>query len=843
MGQRLSYWIFLGAIGFASFFLLRPNVDFNARAPIEESRSTIEGMTEKLAGELGFSVDSLHMLTLRTQHLKYAESAMDSLGTSSLPQLHEKDLFLNGWQVLIGSRVEEGPGIITGAADLYEKSGKIQIRYDRDSDVRRFTTNPAAFNPTFVAGDSLASIASRIVSDIFGYDLQQYSLKNVEIRDTLVAPGNNGLPNRPLDFTDTRVGNHLLFRWEKQNPQLDGPHSLNLEIQPIIRELQLPVGPQIKYGVSVIDFKALDVNEPPVLSKRYDIQNLTYILSFLSLAILVLLTFYLGIRYINEGQVEWKRVLLLLAAVMLGIFGWRAIFMVNTFNPFLSEGAVLSMMVNHLLIGLLCGLYAAMAYIGWEALARKQNQDQLHLIDAFWRKRIFFHETGEGMLRGYAMGGTALGLLAAGLYLTGGYYYQFDSQFGFTEPSLEPKLVTINISALTTVILVSLGHVGAVLSFLKQKIKSSWIYYPTAVLLTGFLFAGSAKLFDIQAPVWVVYGLFTLLTPVIVITFEKAGLFSFFTGWWVLMVVILTTPYMGSSSIEIAYISWVQGLLLLIPLAFAVVAYRYGGSVSELGSYTPEYQERLANHLRVEKEIEIARESQFKLMPLKPPSVPGVDLYGFFLPSFEVGGDYFDYVINRNGREEPEAITMTIADVSGKAMKAAMHAVFTSGLLLSRLHRDHPASILREVAPTLYYRTDPKTFITCIIAQYNLSTKAMTIANAGHCLPILKRNGAAEFIRTPEPKYPLGIMQEVQYNSMETTVAQNDFVLFYSDGLPEAVNPEGKRFGYENLIGLVEELDTDQKTSQEIAMEIKRRVQKFSDYQLADDTTIICLKV
>jgi serine phosphatase RsbU (regulator of sigma subunit) len=245
----------------------------------------------------------------------------------------------------------------------------------------------------------------------------------------------------------------------------------------------------------------------------------------------------------------------------------------------------------------------------------------------------------------------------------------------------------------------------------------------------------------------------------------------------------------------------------------------------------------------VEKEIEIARESQFKLMPLQPPTVEGVDVYGFFMPSFEVGGDYFDYIVSSNGSPDNLVLNMTIADVSGKAMKAAMHAVFTSGLLLSRLHRDTPESILREITPTLYTRTDPQTFITCIIAQYEISSRKLRVANAGHCLPILKRNGSAEFISTPQPKYPLGVRNSVEYQPMEVELHEGDFLLLYSDGLPEAANPEGDRFGFDNLITLVESLDTDSRPSNEISVDIKRRIQKFSDYQLADDTTIICLKV
>ncbi|MEP0008454.1 MAG: PP2C family protein-serine/threonine phosphatase, partial [Balneola sp.] len=261
------------------------------------------------------------------------------------------------------------------------------------------------------------------------------------------------------------------------------------------------------------------------------------------------------------------------------------------------------------------------------------------------------------------------------------------------------------------------------------------------------------------------------------------------------------------------------------------------------GDYVPEYEEKISQHLRVEREIEIARESQYKLMPVKPPQAEGFDVHGFFLPSFEVGGDYFDYVLSENGDGSAKALTMVVVDVSGKAMRAAMPAIFTSGLLLSRMKEDSPAEILSEVCEPIYSRTDKRTFITCAMARYDLASKMLSVANAGHCKPILKRNGKADFIQTPDPKLPLGIKPDVKYQNLEFKLKKGDFFLLYSDGLPEAANEKGEWFGFDEVPALVERIDTDNLSANEIAQEIKRTVQKFSNYQLADDTTVICLKV
>ncbi|MFH5833539.1 PP2C family protein-serine/threonine phosphatase [Halalkalibaculum sp. DA384] len=842
----MAYWIFLGAVGYALFFLLRPSVDFNAGNPIHESRATVESRTSELARELGFSTDSLHMLSTRTQHLGYYEILADSLGDSlSRPgELHERDAFLSSWLVTVATSLDElETSLSLSQSDLFERAGHLQLRYDDEGKVRRAATNSVTDNPTFVPGDSLLGVAQKIVSDIFAYDLSEYRLSSVDIRDTSLSDVTPTFDNNSANVSETDVGSNTTFHWQIIEKANAGPERLILEIQPKIREVNGQYGTQIRYGASLISFAATDQNEPEQFARPFAPDSQYYIVLYLTVGLLVVLVFFKGIKHINKGQVEWKRALFVFVTITLAIFLWRILFLIYTHRPFLTDDMFTILFFNFLLFGAVCGLYGALAYIGWEATARENGDEQLHVIDAFWRYRFFFRETGDGLLRGFALGGVLLGGLSLALYLMGLVFYQHDSQFGFTEPSISPKLLTINMSGWVNAWLVALGHIGVVVGFLRKRLPNKKIFYPVAAILLGFLCAGSAALFGTNGTIWHEVILFTGLAPVLIYAFDRAGILTVSTGWWIFAVTIFTLPYVGSRSMDIGYVAWVQFFILGFPFLYGLASFRYGNSVSEMGGYIPQYQERIANHLRVEKEIEIARESQFKLMPLRPPSIPGVDVYGFFLPSFEVGGDYFDYVVGRNSRPEAEILTMTIADVSGKAMKAAMHAVFTSGLLLSRLSNDHPASILREVAPTLYHRTDPQTFITCIIAQYDPEMRKLTIANAGHCLPMIKREGRAEFITTPAPKYPLGLFDRVDYQALETNLQPGDFLLFYSDGLPEAVDPEGNRFGYENLAGLLESLDTDQKTCNEIALDIKRRIQKFSDYQLADDTTIICLKV
>lgn len=841
--KALHIWLYLGILGVLAFLLLRPAVDFNAGAPINESRSAIEQETFKLAEKLGVKTDSLQAMALRQQYFHYFNRIQqEHPGQYISPAaLNRQGISLSAWSVTMARPLDNYDAFVMSEGQLFERAGVLRVVHGNDGHVLEVKTNPQRENPTFVSGDSLFAIANTVVGDLFGYDISQYKLSNVQIQDSLNAVKRDAISKASGEGSER--GNRTELVWKKKESRGFDPQTLRLTVTPVIKKSLYPYGTRYEYGLSIDEFSTSDHRHQLQAAAANRDRSFSLMVFYGGLALMAGLVFFIGFRQIFRGQVDWSRALIVLSVSGIGVFGWRAIHLMSTYGSYLSNSAKMVVMLNTLIFGLVCGLYFAMAYIGWEALARKQQQTELTLIDAFWRRRLFFRETGRSLLRGYALGGILLGLFATVLYTFHLVYLQSDGFSNFAEASNQPQLLTINMSAVITASAISLGHVGVIFSFLKEKIKKQPLLMGIGVLVVGFLMAGIIRSAGTNGEIYEDIIVYTVLAVPLVYAFKQSGLVTVGIGLWVMTMVLMLTPFWGSPSLNVAMVGWAQLIVLLIPLIFGFFSYHYGHSVAEMEGYVPEYEERLANHLRVEKEIEIARESQFKLMPLQAPVVKGIDIYGFFLPSFEVGGDYFDYVVNTNGNGETDAVTFTVVDVSGKAMKAAMHAVFTSGLLLSRMHRDEPAHILDEISPTIYQKTDPKTFITCLIGRFRLSDRRLMLANAGHCLPLLKREGKAEFIKTPDPRYPLGVQPKVCYQAIDMQLQPGDFLLFYSDGLPEAINEKGERFGYENLPSLVEEIDTQAKSSQEIAVEIKRRIQKFSDYQLADDTTLICLKV
>jgi serine phosphatase RsbU (regulator of sigma subunit) len=842
--KRNSYiLILLGIIGLAGFIFLRPYTDFYAGSPISESRLQVETKLADISQNLGFSLDSLEVYTARKQHGKYYSDLLDTLDQEFTPyELNQRNRHFQSWVSVIGKKGAVSEMIISPGS-LFESYGRLKVRFSNSGKVIRMVPSEFSPNPTFLKGNSPIEIAETVIGNILGYDLSMYQFQNEEEDSTSIVlderPSETPLPNRA-----SVLSSGLEFNWLRKGDDHSVPALLSINLESVIKEYDQDDVFRTEFGYKINSFVAKNEFEPEQLDAASAQNDTAFIIVFFGCLILIVIcTFVVGVKNIFKGKVEWRRALFMFASVGLGVYGWQALFSMSSFMPFYGDTIILGAAVNNLIFGLAVGIYMALAYVAWEALARSQKHAQLDVIDALWQRKVFVREAGSGLIHGYALSGIIIGLFSLTIFVLGLYFSQSDSQFGFTEPSNKFQLLTLNMSTWTTTWLVVFVQIGFVYGLIHHWIKNKFLAVIVSIAVSALLVSTLGRLVGTNGAFYEDYLIFLVVSGVTIVGYQKYGILTILTAWWVFATVYMITPYWNSTSIEVAYIAWAQTGIIALPLVYGLIAYRFGMPLSEVGDYIPEYEERITQHLRVEREIEIARESQYKLMPLKPPIADGFDVHGFFLPSFEVGGDYFDYVLSKDEEGNPKALTMVVVDVSGKAMRAAMPAIFTSGLLLARIKEDSPAQILSEVSEPIFSRTDKRTFITCAMARYDLESKMISIANAGHCKPILKRNGKADFIQTQGPRFPLGIKPDVKYQNLEFKLKKGDFFLLYSDGLPEAANEQGEWFGFEEVPALVERIDTENLSANEIAQEIKRTVQKFSNYQLADDTTVICLKV
>ena len=253
------------------------------------------------------------------------------------------------------------------------------------------------------------------------------------------------------------------------------------------------------------------------------------------------------------------------------------------------------------------------------------------------------------------------------------------------------------------------------------------------------------------------------------------------------------------------------------------------------------YQEALERR-RLQAEMEEAEKIQRNLLPDAPPEIDGYELAGTSIPRGGVGGDYYDYIREPNGRWG-----LAIADVSGKGMQAALlMATLRAGLLSEVARRKDLASMAFTLNSLLYESSTIGKFATFFYAQLNPETGVLTTINAGHNYPVVIRSdGSLERLKVGGVMlgmFPDDMIHQVSSYEQETVkLNSGDIVLFYTDGVTETFNTNNELYGEKQLEHLVSQLH--HRNANEIRDTIHNAVLEFQgEAQQFDDLTLMVLK-
>jgi sigma-B regulation protein RsbU (phosphoserine phosphatase) len=254
-----------------------------------------------------------------------------------------------------------------------------------------------------------------------------------------------------------------------------------------------------------------------------------------------------------------------------------------------------------------------------------------------------------------------------------------------------------------------------------------------------------------------------------------------------------------------------------------------------------------AEKKRLEEEMRLAREIQMSLLPRGPLLMPGITISALCVPAREVGGDYYDVVPLPDGR-----YGVMIADVSGKGMSAALYMAELKGLMLSlsQMHLS-PRDLLVNANRLISMHLDSRSFITMTYAVIDPASGVMTYARAGHTpllyLPAGTGSGGRARILAPDGMVlGLRIDDGERFASLlsEVTMALSpgDLLVFFTDGISEAMNERADCFGESLLAELVEE--HGHLPIGELRERILREIAAFvGGAPQHDDMTMILLKV
>src|SRR5262245_45797139 len=187
-------------------------------------------------------------------------------------------------------------------------------------------------------------------------------------------------------------------------------------------------------------------------------------------------------------------------------------------------------------------------------------------------------------------------------------------------------------------------------------------------------------------------------------------------------------------------------------------------------------------------------EIQRSLLPARLPTIPTLDLATYYQPSQRAGGDYYDFFPLPAGKWG-----IFIADVSGHGTPAAVLMAVTHCIAHTNPGSAQPPSqvldYLTHHLATLYTSRN-ESFVTAFSGFYDPADRTLTYACAGHNPPRLKRCDDGTLLSLEGAGgLPLGIMPEGEYDECVQQLRPGDQIIFYTDGITEASNPEGRLFG------------------------------------------------
>jgi sigma-B regulation protein RsbU (phosphoserine phosphatase) len=239
----------------------------------------------------------------------------------------------------------------------------------------------------------------------------------------------------------------------------------------------------------------------------------------------------------------------------------------------------------------------------------------------------------------------------------------------------------------------------------------------------------------------------------------------------------------------------------------------------------------------MEEELNLARRIQSTFLPSEFPAIPHYEVFGMTTPSREVGGDFFDLVPGPDG-----AYYLAIADVSGKGVPAALlTSMLQASLRTQAGSPDSVAEIVTNINTLVADRTSDEQFATFFLCRLDPSRR-MRFSNAGHNYPILSRK-TGERVFLEKGGIILGMMSSASFEEASVDLAPGDRIVFYTDGISEAANPDGEDYGEERLWDLVMALPPDL-SAREMADRILEDVTRFLDgREPQDDVTVMVLRV
>jgi sigma-B regulation protein RsbU (phosphoserine phosphatase) len=250
------------------------------------------------------------------------------------------------------------------------------------------------------------------------------------------------------------------------------------------------------------------------------------------------------------------------------------------------------------------------------------------------------------------------------------------------------------------------------------------------------------------------------------------------------------------------------------------------------------YEESIEQE-RLQTEMTLARQVQARLLPQALPRISGIDLFAASRPARMVGGDFYDFLCPSEGN-----LCFTVGDVTGKGMPAALLMAMARTMLRGKaktIAEATPSSVMSAANMDVYDDfTELGMFVTAFIGHYDVASRVLVYANAGHA-PVIQCLGSGPATLLEADGTPLGVLPECYCANHSLWLGPGDVFVVATDGFSEAQDRHGNMFGLDRLLTLIETLR--QRPAAAIAEALFEAVNTFcGENPQYDDQTILVLK-
>jgi serine phosphatase RsbU (regulator of sigma subunit) len=322
--------------------------------------------------------------------------------------------------------------------------------------------------------------------------------------------------------------------------------------------------------------------------------------------------------------------------------------------------------------------------------------------------------------------------------------------------------------------------------------------YMLIILLWGILAGIACRLFSLKIGAPVIVGLSILYLVVAVVLFKIKAI------WYPIVI----------------------PLFFQAPLAFA-------GAVGI--EYSRLFKEFLVK-LRMEEDLTSAHDLQMSMLPATCPEVEGYQIAASSTPAREVGGDFFDFFTIGEGK-----VGLIIGDVTGKSVSGAL--IMAASRSVFRMLSEEELSVGETmIRANRRLKKDIKSgmFVALLYAVLDTEDGSVGLCSAGQTQPLLLSAKTAEvaLVETVGDTFPLGILDEANYEETHLQMEPGDKVVYYTDGIVEAMNKNEDMYGFERLHEVVKSSPAE--NAEALMNDIIRDVSDFTGAAPQhDDLTII----